>query len=104
MAAELFDLAENLIDVARIFAQDPALENQRISLAGAVAHLTQTVDALIGVDAKERAGHRRTFDHGKTQIRNLEVRRLRVAVHVLDGGIKSSIRPKACADRRRSRA
>jgi hypothetical protein len=36
--SELFDLAEQTVDVARVFAQQPALEHQRVSGAGAVAH------------------------------------------------------------------
>src|SRR5262249_40482554 len=50
VAAELFDLTENFIDVAGILAQDAALEEQRIGFAGAVAHLAQAVDTLVGVD------------------------------------------------------
>jgi len=36
---ELFDAAEELVDLARVLAQDSALEHQGVRLAGAVAHL-----------------------------------------------------------------
>ena len=57
--AELLDLAEDLVDVAGVLAEDAALEHQRVGLAGAVAHLAPADDPLVGVDADERAGHRR---------------------------------------------
>ena len=58
-AAELLDLAEELVDVAGVLAEQPALQHQRVVLAGAVAHLAEAVDALVGVDPDERARHRR---------------------------------------------
>jgi hypothetical protein len=50
MASELFDLSEDLVDIAGILAQDSALQHQGIGFAGAIAHLSISRDSLIGVD------------------------------------------------------
>jgi hypothetical protein len=57
--AELLDLPEHLVDVAGVLAEHAALEEERVGLARAVAHLAVAGDALVGVDANERTGHRR---------------------------------------------
>ena len=54
MAAKLLDAPEQSIDVAGVFAQQAALEHQRIGGAGAVAHFAQSDNALIGVDLYQR--------------------------------------------------
>ena len=45
VAAELLDLAEDLVDVAGVLAEDAALEHQRVGLARAVAHLAPSRQA-----------------------------------------------------------
>src|SRR5262245_11686044 len=49
--AELFNLAENLVHVAGVFAEDARLEHQRVNLAPTVAHFAVSRNALIGVNA-----------------------------------------------------
>ena len=65
VAAELLDLPKDLVDVAGVLAEDAALQHQRVRLVRAVAHLAPADDALIGVDANERAHHRRADDDGE---------------------------------------
>ena len=52
-AAELLDAAEELVDVAGVFAEDHALEHLGVERGGAVAHLAVAADALVGVDADD---------------------------------------------------
>ena len=54
VAAELLDAAEQPVDVAGVFAEQPALQHQRIGGAGAVADLAEADDALVGVDLEQR--------------------------------------------------
>src|ERR1017187_1330731 len=61
LAAELLDLAKKFVDVAGVLAQQPALEQERVILAGAIPHLAQAVDALVGIDADQRTGHGRAW-------------------------------------------
>ena len=83
VAAELFDLAEDLVDVAGILAQDAALQDQRVVLAGAVAHFAEAVDALVGVDADDRRRHRRSAHHHHAHVGDLQIGRLGIGVGVL---------------------
>ena len=96
--AELFDLAENLVHVAGVLAEQAALQHQRVGLAGAVAHLAQPVDALVGVDAEHRAGHGRADQGSHAHVRNLEVGRTGVAVDVLNGCVERLIGPESCGE------
>jgi hypothetical protein len=77
VVAELLDLAEDLVDVARVLAEDPALEDQRIGLAASIANFAVPRDALVRVDPDERHRHGRADDHGHAQVRDLEGRGLR---------------------------
>ena len=92
--AELFDLAKNLIDVARILAEDTALEKERVSGTRSVANFAQTVDALVGIDANEWTGHRRTGHHGNAQLRNFQIGRAGILVDVLHGGFECVAGPQ----------
>ena len=83
VAAELLDLAEDLVDVAGVLAEDAALEHQRVGLAGAVAHFAVADQALVGVDADQRTGHRRADDDRDAQVGDLQLRRLRRRLDVL---------------------
>ena len=51
MVPELLDFAEQAVHVAGIFAEQAALEHQRILGRGQVTHFAPTANALIGVDA-----------------------------------------------------
>jgi len=53
VVAELRDLAEDLVHVAGILAEDAALEHECVRLAGVVADLAVAAEPLIGVDADE---------------------------------------------------
>ena len=54
MKAELLDLAEDLVDIAGVLAQQARLEHERISWAGAVAHFAIAAYALIGIQPQQR--------------------------------------------------
>ena len=54
VVAELADLSEDLVDVAGVLAQDARLEGEGVGLAGAVPHLAQAVDVLVGVEPDYR--------------------------------------------------
>ena len=80
--AELLDPPEDLVDVAGVLAEQPALQDERVRLAGPVAHLAPADEPLVGVDADDRTRHRR-LDHDRhAQVRDLERRGLRRALHV----------------------
>jgi hypothetical protein len=66
--AELFDLAKDLVQVARVLADDPTLQHQRVRRAGAVSDLAVTDDPLIGLEPDDR---RRKRD--PDQVRDLEI-------------------------------
>ena len=74
---ELLDLPEDLVHVAGVLAEDAALEEQRVRLAGPVAYFAVAGDPLIGVDANDRAGHRRVDDDRVAQVGDLQRRRFR---------------------------
>ena len=79
------------------------MSNKRIGLARAVAHLAQAVDALVRVDANERARHRRARHHGDAQVGDLQVRRFGIGVGVLRQRVQGLIGPEAGAKTRRQR-
>lgn len=82
VSAELFDTAEDFLDVAGIFAQNTAFEHRRISAAGGVAHLAIAGDSLIGVNLEECAAFRRAVDVGKAHVRDFECGRVDFRVHL----------------------
>ncbi len=92
---ELLDLPENLVDVAGILAQDAALEHQRVILGSTVAHFTQSVNALVGIDANHRAPHGRARYRRHAQVRDLEIVRPRCGVGVLHEGIERLVGPES---------
>lgn len=57
MVTELFDFAENLVDVAGILTDQLPLQGQRVVHAGAVPHFAVARDALVGVDADQGQTH-----------------------------------------------
>src|SRR5262249_48703181 len=63
----------------------------------AIADLAQAVDALVGIDANQRACHRSARDHGHAQVGDLQVRRLGVGISVLHRGVERIVRPKGRA-------
>src|SRR4029079_9537639 len=80
--AELLDLPEDLVDVARVLAEEPALEHQRVRLARAVAYFAPADETLVGLDADDRTRHRRLDDDRDADIGDLQRRRLRRALDV----------------------
>jgi hypothetical protein len=81
MPAELLDAAEQAVDVAGVLAEQPALEHQRVGGAGAVPHLAEPHDALVGVDLEQRRGERGADDFGHPHVGDAKLGRLRVGVH-----------------------
>ena len=82
--AELLDAAEQPVDVAGVLAEQPALQHQRIGGAGAVAHLAEPDDALVGVDLEQRRGERRADDFGYPHVGDAKLGRLRVRVDPIE--------------------
>src|SRR5262249_51725939 len=81
---KLLDRPKDHVHIARVLAQQHALELERVLLVAGVAHLAKAIDALIGIDADDRiivvAGHYRD-----PHIGDLEVTRPREGVDgVLD--------------------
>src|SRR5580704_8004120 len=75
VSAKLLDLAENLVELQRILAQNPALEKQGISGARAITDLPQTVHSLVGIDANDWARARARLHHsGYAQVYDLQRR------------------------------
>ena len=60
----LLDLAEDLRDIARVHADDAALQHQAVRLAAIVADLAIPGNALVGIEADE---------HGSERMRNAHV-------------------------------
>ena len=85
MPAELLDAAEQAVDVAGVLAEQPALEHQRVGGAGAVPHLAEPHDALVGVDLEQRRGERRADDLGHPHVGDAKLGRLRVGVDPVHG-------------------
>ena len=65
LPAKLFDLAEDLLNVARILAEDPALQHQSVWGHAAVIHLAVTRDPLIGIDSDEDLAAQHTAPAGR---------------------------------------
>ncbi|ESX11836.1 hypothetical protein X768_09825 [Mesorhizobium sp. LSJC265A00] len=84
MAAKLLDAPEQPVDVARVLAQQPALEHQRIGRAGAVAHFAQADNALVGVDLDQRRGERCADDFGDAQVGDAQVARPGVRIYPIE--------------------
>ena len=95
LTAELLDLAEYPVDVAGVLAQDAALQHERVVPARAVPHLAEAVDALVGVEADDGAGHRRTGDDQHPHVGDLQLRRFGVGVDVLRKGLQRVVSPEA---------
>ena len=83
VAAELFDLAENPVDVAGVLAENPALQLQRVILARAIADFAQSIDALVGIDADDGGGHRNSPHHHDPHVGDLQIGRFGIGVGVL---------------------
>src|SRR5260370_9806442 len=87
-AAELRNFLKEVVDVERVLANDAALENHGVLIVGHIADLAQTVHALIGIDANDWA---RTWpgllDHGVAHVSDLQLRRVAVAVCMLQRGL-----------------
>ncbi len=80
LTAVLLDAAENLIDVAGVFANEETLEHLRVELSGAIAHLTIARDALVGLNAQQGAVHGSADDVNKTHVRDAKITGLGVRV------------------------
>ena len=48
--AELLDAPEDLVDVARVLAEDPALQHQRVAFVAPVAHFAPADQPLVRID------------------------------------------------------
>ena len=68
IAAELFDAAEDLLDIAGILAEDARLEHGGVSPARSIANFPVPNEPLIGVKLEQRATLRRAVDIGKAHI------------------------------------
>ena len=79
---ELLDAPENLVDVARVLAEDPALQHQRVAFVAPVAHFAPADQPLVRIDADD--GHReRGARHDRhAQIGDLQRRRFGRAIDV----------------------
>ena len=92
--AELLDFAKNLVHAAGVFAQNDTLQHQSIILARAVADFAESVDALIRIDANDRASHRRANNRGDPHVGDLQLGRLGIGVDVLLLSLQLLRRPR----------
>ena len=100
VAAELLDAAEHLLHVARVLAEDAALQHRRVGAAGGVADLAVAHDSLVGVEFEERAPLGRAVDVGEAHVGDLQRRRVDpVDVHARN----FSIFPAARAMKKKAR-
>jgi hypothetical protein len=76
------DPAEYLIYVARVLAENTALQHPGEGRAAIVPDFTKPADALVRVNAKNRTVHRRTSHDGYAQIRDPQRRGARIRIHV----------------------
>ena len=74
ITAELLYAAENLLDIAGVFAENAALEHRSIRAAGGIAYFAVTDEALVRVKLEECATLRCAVDVGKAHIGYLERR------------------------------
>ena len=68
-AAKLTNAAEELIDIAGIFADQTGFEHQRIGCAGSISHLSVADQTLIGVNLDQGAMLGRAGEIGDADIR-----------------------------------
>ena len=85
VAAELLDAPEQPVDVAGVLAEQPALQHEREGGAGAVAHLAEADDALVGVDLQQRGRERRADDLGDPHVGDPKLGRFRIRVDPVEG-------------------
>ena len=77
MVTELLDLAEQAVDITGVFAQQTALEHQRILGRCQVTDLAPTADTLIGIDADDTECPMIPPDGGDAHVGDFEVARVR---------------------------
>jgi hypothetical protein len=82
MAAELLDAAKQLVDVAGVLAQQPALGDLRIDLIRSVPYLAEADQSLVGMVLNQAAVKRSTDDVGEADVGNAELRRARMRIYV----------------------
>ena len=83
--AELLDLLKQKIDIQWVLSHNAALQHHRVLIARSIAHFTQTVDALVGVDANDRAGAGARLDDDRVaHVGNLQRRRAGIQIDILD--------------------
>jgi hypothetical protein len=70
---ELLDLAEDLVEVARVLADDAALEREGVRGARAVAHLAPADEPLVRVDPDDRRAERHPEQVGHPHIGDAQV-------------------------------
>ena len=83
--AELLDAPEQPVDVAGVLAEQPALQHEGEGGAGAVAHLAEADDSLVGVDLQQRGRERRADDLGDPHVGDAKLGRFRVCVDPVEG-------------------
>ena len=74
VAAKLLDLAEDLVHIAGVLADDTALEHQSIGLGSGVTDFAVAFDALVGHDLHNGAALGGIVDVHKTHIGNSQLR------------------------------
>ena len=87
VVTELLDLAEQAIDVAGVFAQQTALEHQRVLGRRQVTDFAPATDTLIGIDADDAERPVVPADGGDAHVGDFEVARVRRTPDVIFGTI-----------------
>jgi hypothetical protein len=83
-AAELLNFLKEKVDLQRVLAHQPVLEQHGVLIPGAIAHFTQSINPLVGIDADDGAGAGpRLDDDGITHVGDFQRRGAGVSVDVL---------------------
>ena len=84
VVSELFDLPEQPVHVTRVLTQETAFQHEGVGHGRSVAHLSQTVYALIRIYTYDRPPPVIEPDLGDPHIGDLEFRRPRIGVDVVN--------------------
>jgi hypothetical protein len=88
VVAELLDLAEQLVHVARILADQPALEHQRVALAGTVTDLAVAAEPLVGVDPDDARPERHAYQGGDAKVGDAQVGRVGMGGDLIEESLR----------------
>ena len=94
LSPKLANLSKYFFNVTRVLAEYPAFQHQGVRRTGPVANFSKSIDALVGVDTHQRAGHRGLCKRRYTEIRDLQLRWPGVGTRVMRECFQHLVRPE----------